>query len=137
MNSVLYFKVLAIAWGAVMLLRGPVWALLGQKGLRIELDIAYPAKQPFFMWLVAVIGIVLAACTWWMQAKHPIDYSYIATIVVTLGVFKSSQVIFNYARFREFELKLTAGRPFLVGLISLVAALVAAGLILLGVFVYR
>jgi hypothetical protein len=135
MNA-LYFKLLAIAWGSMIILKGPAVALFGRKWLRRLIDIAYPLKQSFFMWLTGLAGIVIVAFTWWMHAKHPVDYSLVVTLAVTLNVFKSSQVLFNYGRFREFELKLTEGRPGLVAGINFAVALVGIGLILLGALVY-
>ena len=142
MEPVLYFRILSIALGALLVLVGTV-PMLGlsrhaviRGGNRGRSPVSSP-RQPFLLWLVAVVGLVVVAATWWMQVKHPVAYSLAVTVVAALSVVWASQVLFNYARFRELQRKLAAIRPGLVAAFRVAVALVGVALILLGVFVYR
>jgi len=133
----MYFKVLSIAWGAVMVLEGPVTWLLARRWARVAPDAAHRENPPFWVWAGAMAALVLIAVTWAMHVKSHVPYSLAPTLVVTLSLFKTSQVLFNYGRFRTFASRLTASHPGYLLALNVAAAAVGIALILLGIFVYR
>ncbi len=134
MEPVLCFRILSIALGTLLVLRGPLLAMIEHRRKDAP---AVPARQPFLLWLGAVVGLLVVAATWWMHVKHPVPGSLAVTVVATLSVFWASQVLFNYGRFRELQRKLAAVRPGLVAAFRVAVALIGVALILLGIFVYR
>ena len=137
MEPVLYFKVLSIAWGALIVLRGPLVQLLGRLRPRIVSDVAWPEERPFWLWFMSIVTLVVVATTWWIFAKSGVPWSLAATILVTLSVFRASQVLFNYPRLRRLMVRLAADRPQTLAALNAVLTLVGLALILLGIFVYR
>ncbi len=137
MDPALYFKVLAIVWGALIVLRGPLVQLLGRAWPRLVPEVAWPEKRPFWHWFLGFATIVVVAATWWVYARSRVPWSLAATILVSLGVFRASQVLFNYARIRRLAVRLAEGRPRALAALNLVVSLIGVALILLGVFVYR
>lgn len=132
----MYFKVLSITWGALTVLRGPILHLLGRRWPRFGLKLAYPEKRPFLTWLAAVATLILIAVTWTVHVKSDEPWSLIVTLFVTLSLFRTSQVLFNYTKFRGFAVRVTAERPGYRIALNVAAAVVGITLILLGIFVY-
>ena len=132
----MYFKILSIAYGVLMILRGPVAAFLARRWARFELKAAYGEKRSFWVWLAALAGLVITALTWTMYLRTHVDYALIATLVVTVPLIRTSQVLFNYRKFREFALKVTATKPVYPVALNVAVAVLGVGLILLGIFVY-
>jgi len=132
----MYFKVLSIAYGVLMILRGPVVALLGRRWAHFRLNAAYSEKRPVWVWLTALADLVITALTWTMYLRTHVDYALIATLVVTLPLVRTSQVLFNYRRFREFTLKVAARKPAYLVTLDVAVAVLGAALVLLGIFVY-
>jgi len=151
----MYFRILSIAWGVLMVLEGPVFRLLAHRWARQPSDAAVSKKPPspdgqpsgrdemrsetppFWAWAGGMAALVLIAVTWAMYAKSSDPYSLAATIVVTLSCVKTSQVLFNYRRFREFAVRVAARRPLYLTVLDVLTALLGIALILLGIFVYR
>lgn len=132
----MYFKILSIAYGVLMILKGPVMYLLARRWARFEVETVYPEKQPWRMWIAAVGAIILIAVTWVMHAKTDVEYSLIATLVVTLALAKVSQVLFNYEKFRAFAVKISNERPAYLLWLNVAVGIAGVGLVLLGMFVY-
>ena len=132
----MYFKILSIAYGVLMILKGPVVHFLGRRWARLEPGVVYPEKQPFWVWGLGVGGLIVAAVTWRMHVKTDVDYSLIVTVVVTLTLLKLSQVLFNYKKFRAFTVKVTKERPGYLLWLNVALAVLGIGLVLLGIFVY-
>jgi len=136
----MYFKVLSIVWGALMVLEGPVTRILGRRWARVGPKATDPEKQPgtpFWAWAGAMAALVLIAVTWAMYVKSEVRYSLAATLVVTLSLVQTSQVLFNYRRFRQFAVRAAVQRPLFLTALNVVTAVIGIGLILLGIFVYR
>lgn len=137
MEPVLYFKVLSIVWGALVVLRGPLVQILGRAWPRLVPEVAWPEKRPFWHWLMGVATLVVVAATWWIFAKSRVPWSLAATLSVTLSVVRASQVLFNYPRFRRLMVRLAEDRPRALAALNIALTLLGVALILLGVFVYR
>ena len=136
MDAALYFRILSISLGALMVLRWPAAALRDYRRKKAP-ETAASAHPPFAAWLAAVVALIVVAATWWMQARQPVDYSLAVTLVATVCLVWTSQMLFNYARFREVRTRLSSLRPGLVIVFRLSVALAGVALILLGVLVYR
>ncbi len=137
MDPVLYFKVLSIVWGALIVLRGPLVQLVGRAWLRLVPEVAWPESRPFWHWLTAFLTLVVVAATWWVFAESRVPWALAATLLVTLSVVRASQVLFNYAHFRRLMVRLAADRPRALAALNAVLTLLGLALILLGIFVYR
>ncbi len=132
----MYFKILSIAYGALMILKGPVVHFLGRRWARFEPGVVYPEKQSFRVWVVGVVGLILIAVTWVMHVKTDVDYSLIVTLVVTLTFVKLSQLLFNYRRFRQFVVKVWEKNPPYLLWLNVAIGVLGTALVLLGIFVY-
>ena len=133
----MYFKILSIAFGVVVILKGPVMRLLARRWSQLGVSAVYPEKQSFRVWATGVAGVVLIAVTWWMHLTRPVPWSLIVTVVVTLTLVKLSQVLFNYRRFRAFVLKVMKERPGYITVLDAAVGVLGGALVLLGIFVYR
>jgi hypothetical protein len=151
----MYFRILSIAWGALMVLEGPIFRFLARQWARRASDAADSETQPvasaasprhvemrsevppFWAWAGGMAALVLIAVTWAMYAKSNDPYSLAATIIVTLSCVKTSQVLFNYRAFREFAVRVAVRRPLYLTVLDVLTALLGIALILLGIFVYR
>jgi hypothetical protein len=147
----MYFRVLSIAWGVLMVLEGPIFQFLARRWARLASDAAASEKQPphppghdemrsetppFWAWAGGMAALILIAVTWAMYAKSNDRYSLAATIVVTLSCVKTSQVLFNYRRFREFAVRVAVRRPPYLTVLDILTALLGIALILLGIFIF-
>ncbi|HUW58308.1 MAG TPA: hypothetical protein VMZ92_16855 [Planctomycetota bacterium] len=132
----MYFKILSIAVGVLMVVKGPVMHLAGRRWPRFAATAAYPEKQPFGAWVAGVGGLIVIAVTWWMQLRQPVAHAWIATLVVTLTLVMLSQMLFNYRRFRAFALKVMKERPGYFVVLNVAAGVLGGVLILLGILVY-
>lgn len=131
-----YFKTLSIALGVLMILTRPMMHLLPKQWNEFELNAAYTEKQPMWVWFVGLAGLFLVAFTWYKHYTAGVPNSLVITLVITLTLVKTSQVLFNYSRFREFIVKvLTRDRKTLVA-INIGVTVMGAALILLGIVVY-
>ena len=81
-------------------------------------------------------GVALVAITWFMHLHSEVRYSLVATLIVTLGIVRDSQVLFNYARFRAALLRLADSRPAVITALSVASGVLGMTLILLGLLVY-
>jgi hypothetical protein len=134
----MYFRILSIAWGALMVLEGPIFRFLARRWARQPSghDEMRSEVPPFWAWAGGMSALVLIAVTWAMYAKSNDRYSLAATIVVTLSCIKTSQVLFNYRRFREFAVREAVRRPLYLTVLDVLTALLGIALILLGIFIY-
>lgn len=131
-----YFRILSIAYGLVMILKGPIIHILGEKWTKFELGTAYTEKQPLWVWIVGAAGILLVIFTWYMFFTTEVQYSLIITLIITLTMVKVSQVLFNYKRFRTFAVKVTTKDTSVLTALNIVTAVIGVFLVLLGIFIY-
>lgn len=131
-----YFKVLSIVYGLIMIGKGPVIHLLGEKWTKFELEIAYTEKQPLWVWIVGILGMGLVGITWYIHFITAVSYSILITLIITATMVKVSQVLFNYQRFREFAVTVTTEKRSVLTTMNIVTALFGVVLVLLGVIVY-
>lgn len=131
-----YFAVLSLIFGILLIGTRVLIHLFGEAWNDFELKIAYTEKQPRWVWYIAFLGVLLIGYTWYQYVITDIPYSIIITIIITITLIKTSQVLFNYAQFRAFAARLlTQDRKTLLALNSIIVIL-GLGLLLLGAFVY-
>ncbi|MCW3491014.1 hypothetical protein [Dethiobacter alkaliphilus] len=131
-----YFEGLSFVFGAVMILTRPVMHLFPKHWNSFELNTAYTEKQPRWVWVVAMLGLLLVGFTWYQHFTAGVPNSLIITIFISLTLIKTSQVLFNYQQFRKFVIyALTVDRSVL-NKINIAVLFMGVAVISLGIFVY-
>lgn len=131
-----YFKMLSLIFGALLILTRLLIHLFPKQWNLFELNKAYTEKQPKWVWIVALVGLIILAVTWYMHLSQDVPYSLIITLFLSLTLIKTSQVLFNYQKFRAFVIRvLTKDRHVLVR-INVLVFILGIILILMGVFLY-
>jgi hypothetical protein len=97
-----YFQGLCFVFGALMILTRPAIQFFPKRWNDFELNTAYTEKQPRWIWGVALAGLLLIAYTWYQHLTTDIPYSLVITLVLSLTLIKTSQILFNYSQFRRF-----------------------------------
>lgn len=131
-----YFEGLSYAFGALMILTRPAMYLFPKSWNRFELNIAYTEKQPRWVWMVAAMGLLLVGFTWYQYFTTDIPNSIIITIIISLTLIKTSQVLFNYQQFRKFATYILTVDRRILNIINVVVIAMGVALILLGFFIY-
>jgi uncharacterized membrane protein YdcZ (DUF606 family) len=131
-----YFQVLSIAFGAILILTRPAIQFFPRQWNAFELKRAYTKKQPLWVWIVGFLGLILVVYTWYKHFTADVPYSIVITILISLTLIKTSQVLFNYNRFRTFvEQVLKKDRKTLT-LINIFALTLGAISLMLGFLLY-
>ncbi|MGM0396110.1 MAG: hypothetical protein ACQEP4_03555 [Bacillota bacterium] len=108
---------------------------LGDKWNKWEMDHAYSENKPFWINIVAALGIAVVVFTWIQVFRLDVDYSWIIAVITTLSLIKISVLLFNYEKFREFASKTLndKSKRLRLNLSVFVASLI---FIALGLFLY-
>jgi hypothetical protein len=136
MDGSSFFKALGIVYGALLILRLPAMRLLRSGEHRSENESADTVKQPVWVWPVGALGILLIVFTWYMHARYPVSYSWVATLAVTLTVFKGIQVLFSGRRFRDLISRVLVRDRTAFTRMDVTVLAVGLILILMGIWVY-
>jgi len=131
-----YFQVLSFVFGAALILTRGAIHLFPERWNKFELNKAYTEKQPRWVWIVALFGLLLLAFTWYMHFTAGVPNSLVITLVLTLTLVKTSQVLFNYNSFRQFVVRVLTRDRKTLAVINIAALGLGIGLILIGVFLY-
>lgn len=132
-----YFQFLSIGFGIFAIVVRSLIHILGERWTKFELDTAYTAKRPAWIWGAAAVGIAVTALTWYKHFTTEIPWSLAITIMVTLTLVKLSQVLFNYENFRNFaKLALVHDRRIIIA-INVATITLGLAMIGLGIFVYN
>lgn len=132
----LWIKYITIIFGLVALFKWVPIHLFPEKWNKFELQTAYTKKQPKWLWIAAFIGILIITTTWYAHFTTNIPYSIIISVVLTLTLIKSSQLLFNYQNFRKFAVEVTETNPKKLLYLNIFTALVGLCLVYLGIFIY-
>ncbi len=110
--------------------------LFPKRWKEFELNSAYTEEKPKWIWYVAIVGLIVIIFTWYMHFTTDVPYSIVITLIVSLTVIKTSQVLFNYEKFRAFVVKLfTEDRKTLTKL-NIVILILGIAVFSLGLFLY-
>lgn len=131
-----YFAVLSIVFGVVILVTRVLMHLMPKRWNEFELKKAYTEERPRWVWVAAGLSVVVVGYTWYRHFTDQVSYSLIITLIISLSVFKTAQVLFNYKQFRSFASHvLTKDRSKLV-LLNAVLFVFGIAVIGMGVFLY-
>jgi len=131
-----YFQVLSIVFGVLLILTRPAIQFFPKQWNAFELNTAYTEKQPRWVWFVGLFGLALVILTWYMHFTAGIPYSIVITLVLTLTLVKTSQVLFNYKQFRNFAVRVLERDRKTLTLINIFALLLGLALLIIGFLLY-
>jgi len=131
-----YFQVLSIAFGLILILTRPAIQFFPRQWNAFELNTAYTEKQPRWVWFIGLFGLALVIFTWYMHFTAGIPYSIVITLVLTLTLVKTSQVLFNYKQFRAFVARVLERDRKTLTLINTFALLLGLALLIMGFLLY-
>ena len=129
----MYFVVLSIAFGVWMIIAGPVVHLLRKKWAWLRAKKMYPEKRPLRVWASAMIRTLIVGLTWGMQMRHRTWFSLAVTVAVSLMLVRTSQLVFNYQRYRQLALAAAEKRPTSLLVLKISMGVLGAGMIVLGI----
>ena len=131
-----YFQGLCFVLGALMVLTRPAIQFFPKKWNDFELNTAYTEKQPMWVWIVALVGLLLVGFTWYKHLTTDIPYSLVITIVLSLTLVKTSQVLFNYQQFRSFVVHVLTEDRKKLAVINTLVLVMGVAVISCGIFFY-
>ena len=131
-----YFQVLSIVFGLILILTRPAIQFFPRQWNAFELNTAYTEKQPRWVWFIGLFGLALVIFTWYMHFTAGIPYSIVITLVLTLTLVKTSQVLFNYKQFRSFVVRVLERDRKTLALINTFALLLGLALLIMGFLLY-
>lgn len=131
-----YFKVMSLIFGALLILTRVAIHLFPKKWSDFELEKVYTERQPTWVWIAALIGLLIVALTWYMHLTGDVPYSLVITLLLSLTLVKVSQVLFNYKQFREFASRLLLKDRKLLLLMNLFLIILGTTLIAMGLLLY-
>jgi len=131
-----YFQVLSIVFGVLLILTRPAIQFFPKQWNAFELNTAYTEKQPRWVWFVGLFGLALVILTWYMHFTAGVPYSIVITLVLTLTLVKTSQVLFNYKQFRNFAVRVLERDRKTLTMINIFALLLGLALLIIGFLLY-
>lgn len=131
-----YFQVASISLGVFIIAVRSLMHLIPEKWNTFELEYMYKKNRPRWVFLAGFISIILVGYTCYQEIITDIPHSLLFTILISLTLIKTSQVLFNYKSFRIFaEYALTKNRKVLLR-INITTTILGLLLIILGIYVY-
>lgn len=131
-----YFQIASITLGIFIIVVRSLMHIIPNKWNTFELEYMYKRKRPRWVFVAGFISIIIVGYTWYQEFITDIPYSLFFTILISLTMIKTSQVLFNYERFRSFaENALTKNRKVLIR-INITTTILGLLLIVLGILVY-
>ena len=131
-----YFQGLCYFFGAVMILTRPAIQFFPKRWNEFELNTAYTEKQTKWIWGVGLAGLLLIWFNWYQHLTANIPNSLAITLILSLTLIKTSQVLFNYSKFRKFVVHvLTEDRKKLAA-INTGVLVMGISVIAMGYFLY-
>lgn len=100
-----YFKVLGIIFGLLALLK-PVYMHLLPWDENAFLAKFYAEERPYWVLLIALLGILLIALTWYLHFTLHIANSIYITVLFSLTALKALLLLFDYSRFQRAVAKM-------------------------------
>lgn len=131
-----YFQVLSIVFGVILILTRPAIQFFPKQWNAFELNTAYTERQPRWVWFIGLLGLALVILTWYMHFTAGVPYSIVITLVLTLTLVKTSQVLFNYKQFRNFAVRVLERDRKTLTMINIFALLLGLALLIIGFLLY-
>lgn len=131
----LFFKITCFIWAAIAILSRVAMAIMKEKWSVWEENNVYKEKRPWWVIVVAILGLITIAAIWIVYIQLKIPYGWVLATLITLTAIKILTLLFHYDNFRIF-LKTTLADKKKMAQINLAVILLAALLILAGTFLY-
>jgi hypothetical protein len=113
----LYFQILAMLFGIVMVTIAPFVALKGERWIDFLREVIWPEKQPVWLWVVGAASVFLVLVTWYAELTTSVHLSWIMTLFITLAIPKFYLLLFRYDMTRNMIVSLMdRERAFSLGL---------------------
>jgi hypothetical protein len=131
-----YFQALSLTFGALLILTRPAMHFFPQHWNDFELGTAYTEKQPRWVWVVAAVGLLLVGFTWYKHLTADVPNSLVITLILSLTLIKTSQVLFNYQQFRRFVVRVLVEDRQMLARINVAVLVFGCAVFSLGIFLY-
>ena len=135
MNKLNYFQLLCLFWAALGFGSRLFMSLLGERWNKWEMEKAYSAKKPGWLYAVGISGIALIGYTWFAVFTMEITYSWIIATLISLTAIKLYMLLFQYNKFRAFVVKILHNRKRML-LLNMTVLLFSAACIGMAVCLY-
>lgn len=113
----LYFQLLALVFGIIMITVAPFVAMKGDRWIDFLNEVVYPEKQPVWLWVAGAASMILVLLTWYMEITTAVRFSWIMTLFITLAIPKFYMLLFRYGQTRNILVSLMdRGKVFTLGL---------------------
>lgn len=93
-----YFQILGISFGILAFLK-PFYMHVLPWDENKFIAKTYTKKRPKWILIIAILGLLLVALTWYMELTTEIEYSIIITILFSLTAVKAIIFILDYKKF--------------------------------------
>jgi hypothetical protein len=131
-----YFAGLCYVFGAIMILTRPAMHLFPKRWNEFELKTAYTETQPKWVWGVALAGLLLLAYTWYRHLTGDVPNSLVITLILSLTLIKTSQILFNYEKFRSFVVEVLTKDRKKLKVINTAVLIMGIAVFSMGYFLY-
>jgi hypothetical protein len=126
-----YFAGLCFFWAAIGIGSRIAMAVMGPRWREWELNSAYTADKPRWLYAVGAVGIALLVVTWALVFTTDVPHSWIIAVLVSLTGVKLYFILFDYDSFRAFVSRTLADSGKMmqlnVGVLVFSVALIAMG----------
>lgn len=131
----IYFKVLCFVWAAVGIGSRVAMVWMGSRWARWEQEKAYAAERPAWVVVVAVLGLLVIASTWWVYLAWEVPHGWVLATLLSLTFVKLTKLLFAYDQFRAFLVETLADDAKMMQL-NVAVLVLAGGLIAMGIWLY-
>lgn len=131
-----YFQALSFAFGALLILTRPAMHFFPKHWNDFELNTAYTEEQPRWVWYIAAFGLLLVGFTWYKHFTANIPNSLVITLILSLTLLKTSQILFNYQQFRKFVVRVLVEDRKMLAKINTAVLVFGVAVFSLGYFLY-
>jgi protein-S-isoprenylcysteine O-methyltransferase Ste14 len=130
-----YFSYLCFVWAAVGVITRVLMVTMGDRWNKWEMEKAYASKKPGWIYVIALLGLIMIAVTWYQVFNLDVRYSWIMAVIVSLTTVKLSALLFKYDQFKQFASE-TLSNPQKMKTLNVSVLMISIIFIALGVFVY-
>ncbi len=131
-----YFQGLSYVFGTILILTRLLIQFFPERWNRFELNTAYTEEQPRWIWYVGGFGLLLVLFTWYQHFTLDVPNSLAITLVLSLTLIKTSQVLFNYQQFRQFVVRVLTEDRAVLARINVAATLLGLAVLSMGYCLY-
>jgi hypothetical protein len=130
-----YFSYLCFIWAIIGIATRILMTVYGERWNKWEMNHAYKAEKPKWIYFIAIVGILLVGVTWYQVFNLNVAYSWVIALLLSLTLIKISVLLFNYEKFRVFAAE-TLNNPRKKLRLNISVFILSIIMILLGLFLY-